>query len=349
MSKKILSIALAVVMLFSVVTVSAFAITAPNSGEAAIYVTSDAKVGQKDGKVTVNVYYVFPAGLVDDSYLAGIANFVLGINSAKYSFASFTWGPSYSIMAPAQTQVAISNSSKGLFKAVASKLTESDKANGYNMALQFNMKYGDSSVNPDNYSAKTGFPITVDEENKALVATVELNVLDSLTAADGIGILEATLNNQTQVKYRDAAGKFQKFTAVMPDGTSAPAGETYKVFDGDVKIRRNAADSAKYDLGFTGSFKKSDFPVVFTDAGTATNLTQVGVKVTMNGVTNEYTDRFVYETADGYQFRAVLAGLEDSMAATEISVVMFIVFDGVRYESKGLTTTLGAHTGRLPA
>ena len=46
---------------------------------------------------------------------------------------------------------------------------------------------------------------------------------------------------------------------------------------------------------------------------------------------------------------AVLAGLDDSMANMEISVVMFIEFDGVRYESAGLTTTLGAHTGRLPA
>ena len=79
----------------------------------------------------------------------------------------------------------------------------------------------------------------------------------------------------------------------------------------------------------------------------------VGVSITINGKTLEFEDRFVYVDSDGnYKFRAVLAGLEENMLNTEISVKMFIVFnDGtrtVKYYSDGITTTLGEHIGRIP-
>ncbi len=126
-----------------------------------------------------------------------------------------------------------------------------------------------------------------------------------------------------------------------------------KVTDGDVKVRRNRQNTAKYDLGFTGEFKKADFDVKFNENGRSENLMNVGVSVTINGKTLEFEDRFVYVDSDGnYKFRAVLAGLEDSMLNTEISVRMFIVFnDGTRtmkYYSDGITTTLGEHIGRIP-
>lgn len=126
-----------------------------------------------------------------------------------------------------------------------------------------------------------------------------------------------------------------------------------KVTDGDVKVRRSKQNSAKYDLGFTGEFKKADFDVKFNEDGRSENLMNVGVSVTINGKTLEFEDRFVYVDSDGnYKFRAVLAGLEENMLNTEISVRMFIVFnDGTRtmkYYSDGITTTLGKHIGRIP-
>mgnify|MGYP004656269215 CR=1 FL=1 len=126
-----------------------------------------------------------------------------------------------------------------------------------------------------------------------------------------------------------------------------------KVTDGDVKVRRNKQNSAKYDLGFTGEFKKADFDVKFSEDGRSENLMNVGVSVTINGKTLEFEDRFVYVDSDGnYKFRAVLAGLEENMLNTEIRVKMFIVFnDGtrtVKYYSDGITTALGEHIGRTP-
>lgn len=347
MSKKILSMILAVMILVSAFSISAFAITAPAEGSVGIYVENDAKVGQDSGVVTAKVYWVFPEGTDFDTYLAQIGNIVLGYNNAKYEYVSREWSPRLDEFIKSDASYA--GERPNLWKALGngSKLTEAEKSYGYNCALQLQMPLDLTKGADVGVGAKTGFTLTPEEDTKVLVATLKFNVKAALTANDVMGVIEATLNSQTQVKKSDGK-KDTKLNAVI-SGIAVPAGETYKVFDGDVKIRRNADNSAKYDLGFTGSFKKSDFPVVFNDAGTATNLTKVGVVVTVDGETREYTDRFVYETADGYQFRAVLAGLEDSMATKEISVVMFIVFDGVRYESKGITTTLGAHTGRLPA
>lgn len=345
MSKKILSLALALVMLVSVFTISAFAFTTPASGEVGIYTVSDAKVGQSSGTVTVDLYWVFPADRDLETEKAQIGNIVLGFNSAKYKFVSAEWSPEFAqFLTAASSYIGVK---PNLWKAVQKKLTANDIAYGYNSALQFQLKV-DAVNNPFGYTATSGFAVTADEEHKVHISTIKMEAVGELTANDVIGVIEGSIAGGQTKANASVNNKNVARTPVI-SGVAAPAGETYKVFDGDVKIRRNAADSAKYDLGFTGSFKKSDFPVVFNDAGTATNLTKVGVKVTMNGITNEYTDRFVYETADGYQFRAVLAGLDDSMADMEISVVMFIEFDGVRYESKGLTTTLGAHTGRLPA
>ena len=154
--------------------------------------------------------------------------------------------------------------------------------------------------------------------------------------ADSIGISDAP--------YNDTAW----FSNVLITTTNSQ-----KVTDGDVKVRRNKQNSAKYDLGFTGEFKKADFDVKFNENGRSENLMNVGVSVTINGKTLEFEDRFVYVDSDGnYKFRAVLAGLEENMLNTEISVRMFIVFnDGTRtmkYYSDGITTTLGKHIGRIP-
>lgn len=154
--------------------------------------------------------------------------------------------------------------------------------------------------------------------------------------ADSIGISDAP--------YNDTAW----FSNVLITTTNSQ-----KVTDGDVKVRRSKQNSAKYDLGFTGEFKKADFDVKFNEDGRSENLMNVGVSVTINGKTLEFEDRFVYVDSDGnYKFRAVLAGLEENMLNTEISVRMFIVFnDGTRtmkYYSDGITTTLGKHIGRIP-
>lgn len=343
MSKKIISLVLAVLMVFSVFAVSAFAV-GPVSQIGIKFVTN-AKVGDAAGtEITVDCYLTFPEGTDFTEYKHGLTQIAVLYNTEYYTYVSREIGAAY--------QGFIKSASLVNTKAYAvltkdNKLTE-EEASTYNAGLLVAQAWDSTQTEVTN---KTGY--TIDPNCPLFTLTFRVNKdLESVDAATFSSPL-AAVGKQTKITYFDGKNTSKYYTTANTTVAEAtkvgPAGETYKVSDGAVKIRRNAVESAKYDLGFTGSFKKSDFAVAFNDKGTSTNLTKVGVKVTMNGVTNEYTDRFVYETADGYQFRAVLAGLDDSMADMEISVVMFIEFDGVRYESKGLTTTLGAHTGRLPA
>lgn len=343
MSKKIISLVLAVLMVFSVFAVSAFAV-GPVSQLGIKFVTN-AKVGDAAGtEITVDCYLTFPEGTDFTEYKHGPTQISVLYNTEYYTYVSREIGAAYQGFIKSASLV---NTNAYAVLTRAKKLTE-EEASTYNAALLVAQAWDTTQTE---VTAKTGY--TIDPNCPLFTLTFRVNKdLESVDAATFSSPL-AAVGAQTKIQYFDGKNTSKFYTTAnttVAEATKvAPAGETYKVFDGAVKVRRNAVDSAKYDLGFTGSFKTSDFGVKFDDKGTATNLTKVGVKVTMNGVTNEYTDRFVYETADGYQFRAVLAGLDDSMADMEISVVMFIEFDGVRYESKGLTTTLGANTGRLPA
>lgn len=348
-TRKVFSLLIAIVLVLNVFAVMASADVATGKSVAIIAETSDKLVA--GGNIDVNFYFELPEGVDYKTYKLGQFLFPISYDNSVLTPVSRTWNKAdYDNLNEGTT---FSPSTNTIGKLT--KITAEEKAK-YPAAVTVGSGTWDPA-NGDGVTTASGFSL---KASKALIFTVRFKVSDSYAGGStSLGVLASTfaadkacyLKTITDAKNTAVAKSGKYLTSVIDMQTMLTIEEasSYKVFDGDVKIRRNAADSAKYDLGFTGSFKKSDFPVVFTDAGTATNLTQVGVKVTMNGVTNEYTDRFVYETADGYQFRAVLAGLEDSMADTEISVVMFIVFDGVRYESKGLTTTLGAHTGRLPA
>lgn len=191
------------------------------------------------------------------------------------------------------------------------------------------------------YTYRVYFKLTEDGYNAGYrfdkdVTKLKLNGRIIDLSADSIGISDAPDNDTAW------------FSNVLITTT-----DLAKVTDGDVKVRRNKQNSAKYDLGFTGEFKKADFDVKFSEDGRSENLMNVGVSVTINGKTLEFEDRFVYVDSDGnYKFRAVLAGLEENMLNTEIRVKMFIVFnDGtrtVKYYSDGITTALGEHIGRIP-
>ena len=93
MSKKILSIALAVVMLFSVMACTVGAAnttvttTFPGAGQIGFRVVSDAYVGMPAGEeVAVKVYWVHPADVDYDSWLQSLGNIVLCYNNEAYTY-----------------------------------------------------------------------------------------------------------------------------------------------------------------------------------------------------------------------------------------------------------------------
>lgn len=349
MSKKILSAAIAVVMVLSVFSLTAFAYTKPASGEVGILVESDAVPGQKDGVANVSVYWVFPDDTDFSTYLATIGNICLGINSAKYSYVtgSREWQSDmaeYELLKADDSYVRVAHKDvAGVMKSVYSKLTDNDKKYGYDTSVLLQMTFNQG--NTYGTTAAKGWHVTPDKENKVLVATLQFNVLDELTENDAIGIVEATLNAQTLINSSNGT-KQVKGTA-MKSGDGIPA-VACKVFDAATKVRANGDN---YDLGFTGYFNMTDFAPNFNAAGTSADIDAVGVEITINGTTNEYTDRWVYDGpgANQLQFRAVLSNIPASDKDVEIEARMFVVYDGEKFFSEGITTTLADHMGRIPA
>jgi hypothetical protein len=123
----------------------------------------------------------------------------------------------------------------------------------------------------------------------------------------------------------------------------------YAKFLGDLKL---FASNGIGSSGFKGEFKKADIAIDFNAAGTSTNVTSVGAKITFAGAESTSTTGFVY-TPDGgttYQFRAVFGALNlASQGDATVKVEYFVIKDGNTYWSDPVTTTANAHTSRLPA
>lgn len=113
-----------------------------------------------------------------------------------------------------------------------------------------------------------------------------------------------------------------------------------KVYHVANQVQKNADDASLINIGVKGGFKASDIAIAFNDAGTSTNVKNVGAKVTINDVTQTGTERFVYDVnGDGseYQFRAVINGVDPSNAS-EIKVVLYVeMTDGTTHEANEVT------------
>ena len=348
MSKKILSLALALIMALSVCAIAASALDLAD-GTYGFKVESTATPGQKDGTVTVTISYQFPKSFDASGYLmqAG-SNTCLCYDNTKYEYDSYEW-----LVTNSSGDVVFkyndANTKDALFTTLSAKFTTADTTNaakyGWNGVCLISSAFDTTSQSE--CTSTTGAPLNVDANNEAAYLQITFNVLDELTANSVIGISEASVTQlkNTKMMYRDGNKNVTVAPAnlVLTDAYAAPKA-AYKVFDGAVKIRKNAADNTKYDLGFTGSFE--DFDPEFAESGTSATIKSVGCEVTINGVTNTYTDRFVYEgtTYGKYAFR-VAVGAFGPLDTTEVSIRMFVelneAVDGqTKFYSEGITTTM---------
>ena len=132
MSKKILSLALVVVMLMSMFAFSTSAVDL-SAGQVAIKVVSDAKVGAPAGTVvTVKAYYVLPAGEEDTQFAIG--NISLGYNNEVFSVeenafeaGTFAWGSTYANYF--KQQKTNCNASATISNNIVKKFNSNDTAN----------------------------------------------------------------------------------------------------------------------------------------------------------------------------------------------------------------------------
>lgn len=333
MSKKILSFALAVVMLISVFAFSASAAAPvttvfPTEGQIGYRVVSNAYVGMPAGStVTVKVFHVVPDSLDLETYRQGSGNIVLCYNSDYYTVdaESRVWGAPYEAMKPAAK---INDLPTFWTNTVSKQVT----VEGYNaavlVALAWNTELG--------YSASTGFVVDPYTE----LFSINFTTNKTLDENAILGIDPGTVGKTTTSSYRDTVNKktiqYKENIVVSEGSPDAPVVAVNEY--ADLKIRNNAADANKVDLGITGEFKNVSFPVEFGANGTTcTNLSAIGVQVRMNGtiVTADCDGdlNYIYPTADGYKFRAAVTGIDAAGLDSKVEVRVYMVTDNGTYYS----------------
>lgn len=332
MSKKILSLALVVVMLMSMFAFTTSAVDL-SAGQVAVKIVSDAVIGAPAGTVvTVKAYYVLPAGEEDAQFAIG--NISLGYNNAAYSVeeyaweaGTFAWGETYADYF--KQQKTNCNASSNISNNIVKKFSANDTAKGWNAALQVMQTYEGAT-----YTKNTGYPVDVDCE----IFSLQFVALKEITANDVIGVVEGAYGqNFFKVNLFDEAAttKYATYDAAnvyMSEGVATPASPVYKV--GNAQYRPNGAN---YDLGVKFGFKTANIGIEFNEKGTSTNIASVGATLKVNGtpVAEPVESRFVYDVNGDnseYQFRVVIEGVAaDSTDKYEIATFVKYTDGTVRY------------------
>lgn len=341
MSKKILSMALAVIMLISVFAFSASAAnttvttTFPTAGKIGYRVVSDAYVGMPAGEiVTVKLYWVLPYG-EDRPVKMSAGNTVIAYNSAAYTYQTEqdgstslaydgrTWGPAYADIFVDTSGV---NTGSTYTNTIIGKLTETEKTYGWNKVAGVQIV-----VDVNVTTNAKGFDYDYDSE----VFSLKFKTVRTITADDVFGIPESTLSTMTKASYSNGTKQTQYKTNLVNSEPAVPAVSSVNETSG-AKFRMSE-DEGKVDLGITGTVKSVSLdPGKTFENGryVAANLTAVGVQARVDGVVAAAEDGYVYETSDGYQFRAAITGMDAAGLSKDIDVRTYITDkDGNTYFS----------------
>ena len=346
MTKKILSIALAVVMLFSTMALAVSAAnttvetTFPADGQIGFRVVTDAYVGMPAGEeVTVKLYWVHPADVDYDSWLQSVGNVAICYNNEAYTYNTDndgstseaydgrTWGAAYeSIFKPA----AGVNTGETVTNTVISGLTDADATYGWNDMALVSMVV-DTSVTTN---AK-GFSVDPTCE----VFSLSFTTVREITAADVFGIPTSTLAKQTICSYSSGTKQTKLTAANIINNEPAVPATVANSDTATAKMRPNADDASKVDLGITGTVKIDSFDPGKTASGgiyLASNLSAVGVQARVNGVVAAGESTCVYEMNDAgdIQYRAAITGIDAAGLGANIEVRTYITdADGNTYFS----------------
>ena len=334
MSKKILSLALVVVMLFSM-----FAITSNaelSSGQVGLYLTTNATEDTLKGEtIWVKLYIDVPEAM-NFAY----NNITIAWNSAAYKPActnqtkvndAIEMGSSYADTMKGVDAVShTTTAGKGA-------LLEADKtAYGWDSAVQFQL------AGPGNgYTSTTGFPV---EPGYSEILTMYFETQKDLDAADIIGFPMAAYNTKSQFKLQtmernNTGSKANVAVAnlvVVNAAPAAPTAPTYDVY--------KLADSKKHATGdsFTTAsfFAFKDIDPKFDAANKSEHIESITATITANGNPVAAEDipviRFVYDLGEGeYGFRVILKNVA---ANAEISITPVLnTDDGTTYSAETIT------------
>lgn len=349
MSKKILSMLLAVVMLFSVLGVSAFAAT--SADWIGMVVKTDAVIGQGAGTtVRVNIYYQFPDGFDASDYRHGLSDIALVWNSAKYSYSSYT----YNMVNPDGDSFLLLDTPSPMptkrFNNMAKNFSSYGEAGyGWNTATVLSQDYdlvGQDLDSGNAYTVNTGYEVPVDGTGLVSVATVTFNVLGTLTADDVIGVSGASVAaGRTRIDYFDGAIG-QTYENVKTENAKPAVKE---VANKAVQIQKTG--TGVYSLGFVGTFCMDP---AFAANGKSSAIKSLGAEVWVDGikVDGEHETNYAYVDSDngGYKFRTVLTNVAATGATKVITVKLYAVLaDGTKVEAYETSTTLADQIARATA
>ena len=346
MSKKVLSLALVVVMLMSMFAFSTSAVDL-SAGQVAVKVVSDAVVGAPAGTVvTVKAYYVLPAGETDKQMAIG--NTAIGYDNTAFSVdtSTFAWGDTYANYFKLASNTC--NAASTISNNIVKKFNADDTAKGWNAGLQVQQVYEGST-----YTKNTGYPVDVECE----IFSLQFTALKEIEADDVIGVVVGAYGQSFfKVNAFDEAATTKYATYDVADvnlteGVAVPvAAAKAPVYHVANQVRPNGDN---IDLGVKAGFKFADIGITFDSKGTSDNVRNVGANLKVNGVdAGTGTSPFVYDVnGDGseFQYRVIIEGVAKD--STDVYTVELFVemMDGTIITGDVVTITAADVVGKLPA
>lgn len=332
MSKKILSLALAVVMLVSVFAFTASATTFPAEGQIGYRVVSNAYVGMPAGEeVVVEVYLVLPdTDSANEDFRLVAHNIPLCYTTSYFTYESFELGDYYAngVFTPTAENTTIYNT-------LAKKFTDAETSKGYDKAVQVQMKldaFGE-------YTSTTGFKPNIYEP----VFKVTFTTADVLDDSAIIGIPASAVTVQLVPQYKNSSNKNTKYTLdnIILSESIMDSSSMYVDINAPqaILLRNNAADANTVDVGFIATFMDAAFAAEFAGNGTTcTNLDNIGIDVRINGTVQSGVENadlnVIYPIDGGYQFVGAVTGIDADNLDTKIEARAYMIdSDGTTYYS----------------
>lgn len=348
MSKKILSLALVVVMLMSMF---AFATNAADltTGQIGIRVETNAYVGMPEGEeVLFKFYYVVPDDLDLDSYRHALGNvavaytdgFKLDTTSITQAKDAREWGASYAdVFKDANVTITAAYSN-----GIVATATGDDAGKGWTKGVMVQQAY-----NSDNYSNATGYPIDPECE----VFSLRFVTTRTITASDSIGVPAGALGSKYfKICYADTgkAIAYDAANVVLTDNTAYPGPAPMAKVTGKIRVNGSAVD-----LGYIGT---SDMAVTVKAVYDATGKTicrydvdsdacgiaGVGIEAKVDGVPQSATATKIYlngsitegatsETVQGgFKFLPALTGVGANALTSTIEIRTYVLKTDGSYE-----------------
>ncbi len=331
MSKKILSLVLAVVMIFSTFAIASIAGTSESvpAGKVGIRLETNAEVGMAaNTPVWVKLYYDAPVG--ETVYLQ-FSNVTIGWNSAAYAPATSTtvklnndiaFGTEYADFCNAGSAHTTLNGKKAL--------KDADKtAYGWDNAVTFAITAQSGAT----VNTGTGIPIA---DYSGEVLTMNFKTQKTLEATDIIGFTTAGYDSQ-QFRIQTFDRSTLQSSTVALDNlvvTNATPAAAAKADVYELSAPRKHADGDKYTVAAFFAFDGAKIAPDFNEAGTSQFIKGITATVTATSGGQSITVtpdaiKYVYDLKDGtYGFRVIMKNVP---ADAEITIVPAVTTDGTAY------------------